>query len=438
MQRCRAKLRNSKFIISRKDLLTHFSPHTPMWTIGVSSIPPTGKEFDLFAQKLENTWSGITIEMKTIVNTLLAEVFNLDDPKTLGWKLDLRQVASCTAKDYGGKGCLMGIDLKKAFTSLPSDLKMLMGVKQCFSTALSVPFPAEGLAVQGDFAMTASPVKPCVKVGDCQQGFVCQDLQSQAIKESGFDFFDLLFRGATGEENSINVLSDHDSPGEPPTRSAEIANRTAAIARGGKSVTPAESRDRASSPCPNGEATGCHDCNCEGGFGCGDHSGLRKCYEECSDDEEERDSKCVKRGTDGDQAMMKGAPVAPTAESEPNATTFSCSSDMIKLDAHGEVKCYTCPAGMTRVIKEHGQPAECRAAEDEWGIVTCPEACMHERLGVQLRLLRRGHSELEGAQVFERRRRDRLGRSKCHDNGCEWVKRVPLESGYPGTSHVRV
>ena len=121
----------------------------------------------------------------------------------------------------------MGIDLRQVFESLKSDFKALMGVKQCFSTALSVPFPAADLAAQGDIAMTASPLKPCVQDGDCQQGFVCQDLQSQAIKESGFDFFDLVFRGTTRDlfsDGSINVLSeDSDAPGQTPTESAEIA-----------------------------------------------------------------------------------------------------------------------------------------------------------------------------------------------------------------------
>ena len=54
-------------------------------------------------------------------------------------------------------------------------------------------------------------------------------------------------------------------------------------------------------------------------------------------------------------------------------STFSCNSDMIKLDSHGQVMCYTCPDGMPTVTKEHGQAAKCQAAEDEWGIVTCPE-----------------------------------------------------------------
>ena len=100
MQRCRAKTRNEKFLMSRKDLLTHFSPHTPLWMVATATIPPQGKEYDLFAEKLENAWSGLKLEMKTLVQQLLAgdENFNLDDPKTLGWKLDLRQVTTCAAK----------------------------------------------------------------------------------------------------------------------------------------------------------------------------------------------------------------------------------------------------------------------------------------------------------------------------------------------------
>jgi hypothetical protein len=93
MQKCRALIRNEKFVMSRKDLLVHFSPHTPLWMVAVATIPPEGKEYDLFKQKLENAWSQITVEMKTLVTQVLAgEPFKLDDPARLGWKLDLRQV----------------------------------------------------------------------------------------------------------------------------------------------------------------------------------------------------------------------------------------------------------------------------------------------------------------------------------------------------------
>ena len=125
--------------------------------------------------------------------------------RTGGTFLELLSDVLLLPQDYGGKGCMMGIDLAKVFEG-PAAFKMLMGAKQCFSTALSVPFPAMGIAIQGDIAMSASPIKPCMRTSDCPTGFSCENGATKPVVDSGFDLFDLLFQGRTQfGDNSFSI-----------------------------------------------------------------------------------------------------------------------------------------------------------------------------------------------------------------------------------------
>ena len=69
-------------------------------------------------------------------------------------------------------------------------------MSQCFSSALTVPFPTVGFGLIGNAAMTAWPIKSCTKNSDCAMGTECGNslgLSAEMIKLD--DPFDLLVYG---------------------------------------------------------------------------------------------------------------------------------------------------------------------------------------------------------------------------------------------------
>ena len=67
---------------------------------------------------------------------------------------------------------------------------------QCFSSALTVPFPTAGVGLIGNAAMTAWPIKSCTKNSDCATGTECGNslgLSAEMIKLD--DPYDLLVYG---------------------------------------------------------------------------------------------------------------------------------------------------------------------------------------------------------------------------------------------------
>merc|ERR1712216_673323 len=77
-------------------------------------------------------------------------------------------------------GCLLQMDASKlGFANSKSAI--VMGMKQCFSTSLSVPFPSMGMGLTGNAAMSAWPLKMCTQNSDCATGQVCNEDLTEAI-----------------------------------------------------------------------------------------------------------------------------------------------------------------------------------------------------------------------------------------------------------------
>jgi len=110
MQRCRAKSRNPKYVFSKGDLMDFFSVYTPKAWLSALTIPPPGKEFDVFSAKMINEWNNVEISMSTLVSTLLGgdDMLNLGD---VSWNVNLSNVDSCTAQEYSTKGCMMEVEI---------------------------------------------------------------------------------------------------------------------------------------------------------------------------------------------------------------------------------------------------------------------------------------------------------------------------------------
>merc|ERR1719183_3165342 len=74
-------------------------------------------------------------------------------------------------------------------------------MKQCFSTSLSVPFPAMGMGLMGNAATVAWPLKSCTQNTDCDAGQECTSSSglglSDAIIGIKWDPFDELLNKAT-------------------------------------------------------------------------------------------------------------------------------------------------------------------------------------------------------------------------------------------------
>jgi hypothetical protein len=122
-------------------------------------------------------------------------------------KMNMVNVASCTAKDYPQQGCVMGVNLGTIFGDTAA-AKVLMGVKQCFSTALAVPLPAGGVALQGDVAMALSPLKSCNAASDCPADATCEDGAEDFFLNTMPDLFDDIISkeakcASSGAENRM-------------------------------------------------------------------------------------------------------------------------------------------------------------------------------------------------------------------------------------------
>ena len=87
-----------------------FSVYTPKAWLSALTIPPPGKEFDVFSAKMINEWNNVEISMSTLVSTLLGgdDMLNLGD---VSWNVDLSNVDSCTAQEYSTKGCMMEVEI---------------------------------------------------------------------------------------------------------------------------------------------------------------------------------------------------------------------------------------------------------------------------------------------------------------------------------------
>ena len=76
-----------------------------------------------------------------------------------------------------------------------------MGMGQCFSTSLSVPFPAMGMGLIGNAATVAWPLKSCTQNTDCDAGQECTSSSglglSDAIIGIKWDPFDELLNKTT-------------------------------------------------------------------------------------------------------------------------------------------------------------------------------------------------------------------------------------------------
>ena len=104
-----------------------------------------------------------------------------------------------------------------------------MGMKQCFSTSLSVPFPAMGMALVGSAATVAWPLKSCTQNTDCDAGQECTSSSglglSDAIIEMEWDPFDELLNKPTcssnkGSENQAiaKILEYFTGKAVPPNK----------------------------------------------------------------------------------------------------------------------------------------------------------------------------------------------------------------------------
>jgi len=131
-----------------------------------------GKEFDIMSQKLLNEWSKLEISMSTLVKKMFTEVINMKDNQPF-W-IDMSSIDTCTAADYSTSGCTMKMDVSNVgFGSAGSNNNVVIGIKQCFSTSLAVPFPSLGMGLMGNAAMTAWPVQACIQNSDCAIGTEC-------------------------------------------------------------------------------------------------------------------------------------------------------------------------------------------------------------------------------------------------------------------------
>ena len=104
-----------------------------------------------------------------------------------------------------------------------------MGMGQCFSTSLSVPFPAMGMGLMGNAATVAWPLKSCTQNTDCDAGQECTSSSglglSDAIIEMEWDPFDELLDKATcssdkGTENKAiaKILKYFTGKEVPPNK----------------------------------------------------------------------------------------------------------------------------------------------------------------------------------------------------------------------------
>ena len=107
--------------------------------------------------------------------------------------------------------------------------EQVMGMKQCFSTSLSVPFPAMGMGLMGNAATVAWPLKSCTENTDCDAGQECTSSSglglSDAIIEMEWDPFDELLDKATcssdkGTENKAiaKILKYFTGKEVPPNK----------------------------------------------------------------------------------------------------------------------------------------------------------------------------------------------------------------------------
>jgi len=67
------------------------------------------KTFDIFESKMINSWNNVEISMSTLVSKIIDENMNLKDEPP--FKIDMQTVGSCYAKEYGKKGCTMGVGM---------------------------------------------------------------------------------------------------------------------------------------------------------------------------------------------------------------------------------------------------------------------------------------------------------------------------------------
>ena len=81
--------------------------------------------------------------------------------------------------------------------------EQVIGIKQCFSTSLSVPFPAMGMGLTGNAATVAWPLKSCTQNTDCDTGQECTSSSglglSDAIIAIEWDPFDQLLDQGVNE-----------------------------------------------------------------------------------------------------------------------------------------------------------------------------------------------------------------------------------------------
>jgi len=206
MQQCRAAKRTAKYVFSRPDFMRFFALYTPLAWLSVFTTPPDDKMFDIFKEKMVNTWNKLEVTMSSLVGVLVAgdDMMNLDQ---LDFKVNFKNIASCAAKDYGTKGCTMSMNLR-SILGTADESAAVMGMKQCFSTSLSVPFPAGGMALKGSLGMTLAPLKTCEETSDCPGGFMCETNGIGEIKQLP-DFFDCLISGCDEEctQTSTNSTS---------------------------------------------------------------------------------------------------------------------------------------------------------------------------------------------------------------------------------------
>jgi len=219
MQQCRVEKRNAKYVFSRPDFMRFFALYTPLAWLSAFTTPPKAKVFDIFTEKMVNAWNDLEVEMSSLVSVLMAgeERMNLD---TVDFRVNFENIASCAAKDYGTKGCMMSIDLQ-SILGTPDESAAVMGMKQCFSTSLSVPFPAGGLALKGTLGMTLTPLKMCKETSNCPGGFLCETQLSSLLTEWP-DLFDCLIFGCDASDETLCPLDKPDCEAEK-ARSAEQA-----------------------------------------------------------------------------------------------------------------------------------------------------------------------------------------------------------------------
>ena len=207
MQTCRAPLHNLQYIFSRADFMKQFALHTPMSWLSIWTMPPAGREFNVFADTMVNAWNGVRLGMSSLVTKVLGREAGMDD---VDIKMDMTSITSCTALDYVKQGCLVQVDVRQLL-DMTLDTTLMVGVKQCFSGTSSVPFPTIGVAMKGTSIRALWPFQTCEQTSDCPTDYQCTADVSEFFTHDFPDLYDELIFGGGDRAASCASTKDVDN-----------------------------------------------------------------------------------------------------------------------------------------------------------------------------------------------------------------------------------